>query len=338
MEPWCLEVGFISSFHPFPEVGIRLIPSCCVYYSGTKVSPPNCRIIFMWSKENKNFVGTAFPVTQVQQQQPRIWIVLGSSPSYVPTKDDVGCCLRLLCYAVNSHGVQMSLTFTFDTSPVRPSTINPCSPRSLILTISGLKRLAKPHLALDLLINRLNNGKRDLAKSRLVKNNIAVVAIFEEISNCHLRICVANTHLTSGMGVSDVRLFQVISLIGGLEKIDSLGIPVLVCGDMNSPPGSDTHTFLVNGKEYQVDMNMRHLDYILYPQDKLKLDGVFKIPFYESIGKKRLLPIPQWSSDHMALVANLRIKKAYRGENFSELPVDPWEELKMMKNIEVPRR
>ncbi|CAI9096076.1 OLC1v1032147C1 [Oldenlandia corymbosa var. corymbosa] len=225
------------------------------------------------------------------------------------------------------------------------------------------KKMAAP------MISRLNSEQRDPAKSRLEKDNIASVVILEEINNCHSRICIANTHLLGGKGVSDVRLFQVVNLIRGLEKIDSLGIPVLVCGDMNSPRGSDTYNFLVNGKVdylkhekrdvlgmskylklkhpmnlasvYSAESNAHDnetLDYILYPQNKLKVDGVFEIPLYERIGKKRILPTSQWSSDHVALVADLRIKKAYREQNCSELPVDPWKHLKKDKKVEVQKQ
>ncbi|CAI9106037.1 OLC1v1005092C1 [Oldenlandia corymbosa var. corymbosa] len=488
MEPWTLEIGFKSSVHPFPEVGVGLSPDSVVYYAGTKISPPDCTVMYTWSREIKGFIGLASSAAAVHQ----FWTVVGSSSNYLPTKDDLGHCLRLVSYAVNSNGVKMSSTFIFVTSPVRPLTLSP-SPRSIIPTISGLKRLGKPqsvvenssgfrvlsyniladmyiksgrdnydycppeklsweyrcqNLLLEILsyeadilclqevqsdhyktffepelarfgylsiykgkrkgiskgkelvtdgcatffrhdkfklvkkyeieyekvavpmISRLKSEQRNLGIVRLLKDNIATVVILEEIDNCHSRICVANTHLLSGKGVSDVRLFQVINLVRGLQKIDSLGIPVLVCGDMNSAPGSDTHAYLVEGKvgyyrqekkdilgmskflKLNHPMNLASaysgtpnahgnetLDYILYSQNKLKVDGVFEIPSYESIGKRRLLPTPQWSSDHVALVANVRIKKAYREQNCSEpLPTDPWEEVKKVKSFEVQKK
>jgi len=61
-------------------------------------------------------------------------------------------------------------------------------------------------------------------------------------------ICIANTHIHSNPELSDVKLWQVHTLLKGLEKISaSADIPMVVCGDFNSTPGSAAHSLLVNG-------------------------------------------------------------------------------------------
>lgn len=61
-------------------------------------------------------------------------------------------------------------------------------------------------------------------------------------------LCVANTHIHSNPELSDVKLWQVHTLLKGLEKIEaSAGIPMLVAGDFNATPGSAAHSLLVRG-------------------------------------------------------------------------------------------
>ncbi|XP_027147983.1 carbon catabolite repressor protein 4 homolog 1-like isoform X1 [Coffea eugenioides] len=236
-------------------------------------------------------------------------------------------------------------------------------------------------------IEVLEPDKRNNGLFRLMKDNVALVVILEEKDNgrspdaARSTICVANTHIHRGSDASDVRLFQVVNLIRGLEKIDSSGIPILICGDMNSLPGSDPHRFLINGEvgcfsekfrdplgihkhlklshsmhlacayAHLLDSNEvgQHqkekmdyqameplftcfkpsltgtLDYILYSKNRLKVDGLLKLLDYDSL-EKRLLPSPLWSSDHVALMANFRVKHASRGVQYLSPPPDPWEQ------------
>ncbi|XP_027093423.1 carbon catabolite repressor protein 4 homolog 1-like isoform X4 [Coffea arabica] len=230
-------------------------------------------------------------------------------------------------------------------------------------------------------------GYSAIYKRKTKEDNVALVVILEEKDNgrspdaARSTICVANTHIHRGLDASDVRLFQVVNLIRGLEKIDSSGIPILICGDMNSLPGSDPHRFLINGEvgcfsekfrdplgihkhlklshsmhlacayAHLLDSNEvgQHqkekmdyqameplftcfkpsltgtLDYILYSKNRLKVDGLLKLLDYDSL-EKRLLPSPLWSSDHVALMANFRVKHASRGVQYLSPPPDPWEQ------------
>lgn len=62
-------------------------------------------------------------------------------------------------------------------------------------------------------------------------------------------MCVANTHIHANPELNDVKLWQVHTLLKGLEKIAaSADIPMIVAGDFNSTPGSAPHTLLVKGR------------------------------------------------------------------------------------------
>ncbi|KAF3944038.1 hypothetical protein CMV_029455 [Castanea mollissima] len=87
------------------------------------------------------------------------------------------------------------------------------------------------------------------------KDNVALVVVLESLQNgsnrdaFQSRICVANIHTHWSTGHEDVTLFQVVHLVNGLEKIvQSQQIPLIICGDFNSRPGSDTHNFVVKGR------------------------------------------------------------------------------------------
>ncbi|XP_022766389.1 carbon catabolite repressor protein 4 homolog 1-like [Durio zibethinus] len=89
---------------------------------------------------------------------------------------------------------------------------------------------------------------------RLMKDNVALIVILEAIRNSRIsddfqsRICVANTHIHANTELPDVKLYQVANLVCGLEKISQSKIPILICGDVNSPPASDPHMLLVTGR------------------------------------------------------------------------------------------
>ncbi|KAL4604122.1 hypothetical protein ACB092_10G170300 [Castanea dentata] len=87
------------------------------------------------------------------------------------------------------------------------------------------------------------------------KDNVALVVVLESLQNgsnrdaFQSRICVANIHTHWSKGHEDVTLFQVVHLVNGLDKIaQSQQIPLIICGDFNSRPGSDTHNFVVKGR------------------------------------------------------------------------------------------
>ncbi|KAI3782463.1 hypothetical protein L2E82_12510 [Cichorium intybus] len=101
------------------------------------------------------------------------------------------------------------------------------------------------------------NAQKKTALNRLVKDNVALIVVLEAkfsnqgVDNLGKRqlVCVANTHVNVQHELKDVKLWQVHTLLKGLEKIAaSADIPMLVCGDFNSVPGSAPHALLAIGK------------------------------------------------------------------------------------------
>ncbi|XP_012468073.1 carbon catabolite repressor protein 4 homolog 1 isoform X2 [Gossypium raimondii] len=89
--------------------------------------------------------------------------------------------------------------------------------------------------------------QKKVALNRLVKDNVALIVVLEAkftnqgADNPGKRqlLCVANTHVNVQQELKDVKIWQVHTLLKGLEKIAaSADIPMLVCGDFNSVPGS----------------------------------------------------------------------------------------------------
>ncbi|GMH08223.1 hypothetical protein Nepgr_010063 [Nepenthes gracilis] len=123
------------------------------------------------------------------------------------------------------------------------------------------------------------SGQKKNALSRLVKDNVALIAVLEAkfgqqgADNPGKRqlLCVANTHVNVQHELKDVKLWQVHTLLKGLEKIAaSADIPMLVCGDFNSAPGSAPHALLAMGKvdPMHPDLSIDPLG-ILRPHTKL---------------------------------------------------------------------
>ncbi|XP_075475483.1 carbon catabolite repressor protein 4 homolog 1-like [Primulina tabacum] len=224
------------------------------------------------------------------------------------------------------------------------------------------------------------SAQKKNALSRLVKDNVALILVLEAkfgnqgIDNPGKRqlVCVANTHVNVHQELKDVRLWQVHTLLKGLEKIAaSADIPMLVCGDFNSIPGSAPHSLLAMGKvdplhpELAVDplgilrpaAKLTHQlplvsayssfarvgvglgleqrrrmdpatneplftnctrdfigthDYIFYSADSLSVESLLELLDEDSLRKDAALPSPEWSSDHIALLAEFRCKPRTR--------------------------
>ncbi|KAJ8499878.1 hypothetical protein OPV22_010430 [Ensete ventricosum] len=225
-------------------------------------------------------------------------------------------------------------------------------------------------------------GQKRAALTRLIKDNIALIVVLESkfgnhgIDNPGKRrlLCVANTHVNVHHECMDVKLWQVHTLLKGLEKIAiSADIPMLVCGDFNTVPGSAPHSLLARGKvdplhpdlavdpygilrltnklSHQlplvsayssfarmggvapgVEQQRRRMDpatneplftnctrdfvgtvdYIFYTADSLMVESLLELLDEESLRKDTAIPSPQWSSDHIALLAQFRCKHRTR--------------------------
>jgi len=100
---------------------------------------------------------------------------------------------------------------------------------------------------------------REKAVQRLMKNNVALILVLEALEGGRAApagsagkrplLCVANTHIHANPELNDVKLWQVHTLLKGLEKIAaSAEIPMVVCGDFNSVPRSAAHSLLSTGR------------------------------------------------------------------------------------------
>ncbi|KAK7854787.1 carbon catabolite repressor protein 4 like protein 2 [Quercus suber] len=68
-------------------------------------------------------------------------------------------------------------------------------------------------------------------------DNVALVVVLESLQN------------GSNRDAFQSRICVVVHLVNGLEKIaQSQQIPLIICGDFNSRPGSDPHNFVVKGR------------------------------------------------------------------------------------------
>ncbi|XVE75769.1 hypothetical protein DITRI_Ditri12bG0119300 [Diplodiscus trichospermus] len=231
--------------------------------------------------------------------------------------------------------------------------------------------------------------QKKAALSRLVKDNVALIVVLEaKFSNQgadnpgkRQLLCVANTHVNVQQELKDVKIWQVHTLLKGLEKIAaSADIPMLVCGDFNSVPGSAPHSLLAMGKvdplhpdllidplailrphsklTHQLPLVSAYssfargvglgleqqrrrmdpttneplftnctrdfigtLDYIFYTADSLTVESLLELLDEDSLRKDTALPSPEWSSDHIALLAEFRSWRCSR-ENGPEKPMD----------------
>ncbi|KAJ0815683.1 putative poly(A)-specific ribonuclease [Helianthus annuus] len=225
------------------------------------------------------------------------------------------------------------------------------------------------------------SAQKKTALNRLVKDNVALIVVLEAkfgdhgVDNPGKRqlVCVANTHVNVQQDLKDVKLWEVHTLLKGLEKIAaSADIPMLVCGDFNSVPGSAPHALLAIGKvdpmhpDLAVDplgilrptAKLTHtlplvsayssfariggglgyeqqkrrvdpatneplftnctrdfigtIDYIFYSADSLTVESLLELLDEDSLRKDTALPSPEWSSDHIALMAEFRCKPRTR--------------------------
>mmetsp|Transcript_13707 Transcript_13707/g.18821 ORF Transcript_13707/g.18821 Transcript_13707/m.18821 type:complete len:566 (+) Transcript_13707:94-1791(+) len=105
------------------------------------------------------------------------------------------------------------------------------------------------------LSDALSPANQTATLSRLLKDNVALIVVLdfikgaEEEGGARQLVCVANTHILANPELKDVKLWQVHTLLKGLEKIAvSANIPMLVTGDFNSVPGSAPHSLLAHGR------------------------------------------------------------------------------------------
>ncbi|EKX31012.1 hypothetical protein GUITHDRAFT_149551, partial [Guillardia theta CCMP2712] len=159
------------------------------------------------------------------------------------------------------------------------------------------------------------------------------------------RICVATTHIYQNQGFPNVKMWQVMTLVQELQKFTvPRQLPLILTGDFNSQQDSSVYEFLQRGtvnpnhSELQDDpqgilehADIRHnlqlrdsysalgkdfysnftatftgiLDYIWHTADRLRVTRVLEQIDHITLTAYTALPSPQYSSDHIALMAEL---------------------------------
>lgn len=93
--------------------------------------------------------------------------------------------------------------------------------------------------------------QRNEALSRLLKDNVAQVMVFETIperGEHAQRFCTCNTHIHWDPEFLDVKLWQTQMLVKELQKfVVTRHLPIILCGDFNSLPDSSVYEFLSTG-------------------------------------------------------------------------------------------
>src|SRR5690606_7624373 len=69
-------------------------------------------------------------------------------------------------------------------------------------------------------------------------------------------LCIANTHIMANPNCTDIKIWQVYTLIRILEQITNMGsIPLILAGDFNSTPSSGVYQLIINRQ-----LNQNHPD------------------------------------------------------------------------------
>jgi len=119
------------------------------------------------------------------------------------------------------------------------------------------------------------NANYTTLMKRLLKGNIALVLVLEEIPNSDAgrrnrrtrkrRLCVANTHIFWDPEFADIKLWQTWVLCQELSKLVSQrDLPLILAGDFNSQPESAVYQLLSSHR-------LLHDNYEAFKKDKAKL-------------------------------------------------------------------
>ncbi|KAE9543445.1 hypothetical protein AGLY_002245 [Aphis glycines] len=185
-------------------------------------------------------------------------------------------------------------------------------------------------------------------KQGLEKKTVFQVLVFELISNKKQILLVCNTHLISDPDGDFIRLFQALIEMSIINKIknniskDYLGcnVSVIFCGDFNSTPESGVYDLatslslpeehrnakILNDLKNNLDFKLESaydtdvlysnytetffglLDYIYFTNKHLELIQVLPMPSHEDVTEYGGIPSILFPSDHLALIADFKIK------------------------------
>lgn len=138
---------------------------------------------------------------------------------------------------------------------------------------------------------------------------------------CNTELYVVSTHLKAKKPYENIRTSQAKELVNYLEALEN--IPIIVCGDFNSLPDSETQEVLkssplgllnpyqevLGGTQFTTLKHRKTLekkteDYIWYKG--LQVTGVYSLPTEEEIGPLAL-PSEQYPSDHLSLAVRFNL-------------------------------
>lgn len=201
------------------------------------------------------------------------------------------------------------------------------------------------------------NRAEDVLNRVMIKDNIAVITLMEQIETGS-KVLVSNAHLHWDPAYCDVKVIQTALLTDEIEKFSKQWtekyslqskLPILMCGDYNSLPGSGPIEFLASGQlpsghedlqdfNYSpfTDNGLSHnlklrsayshtddieftnftpnfkglIDYIWYDTTSLIITGLLGGVDKRYTSRIVGFPNPHFPSDHIPLVINTRLKTA----------------------------
>ncbi|KVH94700.1 Endonuclease/exonuclease/phosphatase [Cynara cardunculus var. scolymus] len=295
------------------------------------------------------------------------WFEVGYAKTYTPTADDIGHILKFECVVIDlGTKTPVGNPNTILTARVIPAPTP--SPRRLI-SVSNLDGSGNLDLDLDgrfssvgsftvLSYNILSDSyatsdlysycpswalswpyRRQNLLREIVGYRADIVCLQEVEFNKaaqSLTDALANSHVNVHQDLKDVKLWQVHTLLKGLEKIaaiDPLGILRPATKLTHALPLVSAYSsFARIGVGLGYDQQKRRvdpatneplftnctrdfigtLDYIFYSADSLTVESLLELLDEDSLRKDTALPSPEWSSDHIALLAEFRCKPRTR--------------------------
>uniref|UniRef100_A0A1Y1MGS2 Endonuclease/exonuclease/phosphatase domain-containing protein n=1 Tax=Photinus pyralis TaxID=7054 RepID=A0A1Y1MGS2_PHOPY len=184
-------------------------------------------------------------------------------------------------------------------------------------------------------------------KDCIIKQPTSLQVTVLKVKHTEEIIIVANTHLYYHSEASQIRLLQtsialdyIKDVYNQYKRTSKSRVSVLFCGDFNSVPSSAVYEFILHGvvqHSFQVDIEnevksvcLSHpfqfasaygtpkytnyteefkgcLDYIFYDRGSFTVLDCVPLPSEEILAEKVALPNDVFPSDHLALIANLRL-------------------------------
>ncbi|KAL0334241.1 UNVERIFIED_CONTAM: Carbon catabolite repressor protein 41 [Sesamum angustifolium] len=183
------------------------------------------------------------------------------------------------------------------------------------------------------------SAQKKNALNRLVKDNVALIVVLEAkfnnqgIDNPGKRqlVCMANTHVNVHQELKDVKLWQVRGVrypvnmiyccdhlwrllfcfppyqVSAYSSFARVGVGLGLEQRRRMDPATNEPIFTNCTRDF-----IGTHDYIFYSADSLTVESLLELLDEDSLRKDTALPSPEWSSDHIALLAEFRCKPRTR--------------------------